>query len=349
MKSKNYYNYQKLNYVKYFFSRKQLILSYMPITISLVSTSKCPLKCLMCATHSPLIPKDYKWIQDTENDMSFEVFKKAANMFKEAINLQIIGAGEPLLNKDFYEIVEYGAKKMKFKVKTFSDGITLAANIDKLLKSSLDGITISINSPNVEDYLRLAGNTKEIYNTIVKDTKKLIEERNRRNSKLKVKVSFIVDKINYKLIPDMIKMGTEYFNADTIFLVNFLPVPYKGFTFEERTLSTKDSEILNFINKIKANLTNEERKIVSFPKIVNLKSPKRCKSHFEQIRIDGDGNISSCSISLLKMNWGYKIFDYDNGMDAWNNEFFISMRKRFLSESIDDLYKPCKTCPENFY
>ena len=110
--------HQKLNYLNYLYSKKGKILRFQPITISIVPTGRCTLNCDMCPTHSKKIPDDYHHVQKPTRDMSFDTFKKVVDKFNKALNVQIIGSGEPLLNKDFFKMVEYAADKKHMKVKS---------------------------------------------------------------------------------------------------------------------------------------------------------------------------------------------------------------------------------------
>jgi len=59
---------QKWNYIKYGFSKKSEVLSYDPVTISIVGTTRCTLSCDMCPTHSALVPRDYPHTQKNVKD-----------------------------------------------------------------------------------------------------------------------------------------------------------------------------------------------------------------------------------------------------------------------------------------
>lgn len=332
---------QKINYIKYLFSPKKVILNYDPITISIVPTGRCTLSCDMCPTHSKIIPNSYPYIQEPVKDMDIQTFKQIIDRFHKALNVHIIGSGEPMLNKDFFDMVDYAYSK-KMKVKTFSNGTIIDENIDKIVNSKLDGITISINSYNSEDYHRMTGNDKEWYEKIYNSTKRLVYYRNKVNSKVKIKLSFILDKINYIHIPDMINVGLDI-NADMIFLCNFLPSPYDGFKVEERTL-IKDEKVISTLKKFFNDLTPDLRKRILFPPVLDIDSEfNQCKTHFYQIRINGDGDVSSCSMMLLNMKNKGHFLD----KDVWNNEFFQEMRQRFIKNDRNILEEPCKVCIEN--
>lgn len=334
---------QKLNYARYIFSVKKESLAYKPVILSVVATGKCTLSCDMCPTHSEIIPKDYKYIQKTTGDITFETFKKVVDRFPKAMTVSIIGSGEPLLNPDFFKIVEYAAKKYKMTVKTFTNGTKLKENIKKLINSPLDGITVSLNSHNGQDYKRLTGMDEAVYPNICDATKELISARNAASSPLKVKVSFIVDRENYVNINDMIEKA-GLLGADTIFLCNFLPSPYKGFTPEERAIFFDDNDIRSYLETCKKNLSAELIKKVKWPLLISKSSSGfKCDCHFSQLRVDGEGNIGSCSMMLLNMDGNGNIDD----PEVWNNDFFKKMRRNFMSGDVKKLDEQCIYCPDN--
>lgn len=333
---------QKKNYLTYILSRPSEVLKYKPLTISVVGTARCTLECDMCPTHSRLVPEDYEFSQKPSKDISLETFKKVLDTFSEALNVHIIGAGEPLLNKDFFEMVHYAAKR-HMTVKTFSNGTTIPENISRILEAPLDGITISLNGHNREEYRRMTGGACEIYDKIFDGVKTLISERDRTNSKVKIKLSFIIDTVNYKSLEDMIRAGMGL-GADTIFLCNFLPCPYPGLSADERMIFLKNKGAIDFIKDVYDNLDNETKRKVSFPDAVDIGiKDNKCDTHFTQIRVDGEGRVSSCSVMLLNMEGS----GYYYQPDVWNNTFFRETRRAFLKNNRDLLKDPCRICPEN--
>jgi len=335
---------QKFNYIKFLMSRKDNIhLSYDPITISAVATGRCNFSCNMCPTHSKIIPDDYPFIQETKKDMPIDLFKDVVNKFNKALYVHIIGSGEPLLNKDLFKMVNYAVKIKNMRVKTFSNGVAIRDNIGQIIESALDGITISINGHNSNEFARLTGMDEKWFPIIYDGVKNLVKERNKIKSKVKVKLSFIIDQENYVYIPEMVKTA-EDLNVDNFFLCNFLPNPYDGFRAEERSIIVNNKLVVDFINKYISTLSDDIKKKITFPVLLNIKGKeKKCRVHFSQIRVDGEGNVSSCSMMMLNMlNHGHF---YDN--DVWNNEFFQDMRSRFLAANDEKLNAPCKVCTIN--
>ncbi|MCQ9207438.1 MAG: radical SAM protein [Omnitrophica bacterium] len=334
---------QKANYLRYMLASKEEKLSYKPIVLSIVATGRCTLSCRMCPTHSEVIQDGYLHAQNPVKDMSFETFKKVTDSFPEAITVSIIGSGEPLLNKDFFRMVDYAAKTHKMLVKTFTNGTTLEKNIERILNSSLEGITISLNAHNAREYARLTGMKEDVFNDICSALKNLISRKNARKSPLKIKASFIIDRENYVRMNEMINLAAN-FGVDTIFLCNFLPSPYDGFRVKEKTLFHEDEKIRDFIGRSKEKISPLLRKKVRWPVLISKSATAfKCSSHFSQLRVDGDGNIGSCSMMLLNMSANGKIDE----QDVWNNAFFRKMRRNFLTGKRDRIEKQCLACPDN--
>ena len=332
---------QRLNYFKYKFSKKGEALNYDPVTISVVATTKCTLSCDMCPTHSTMVPRDYPYLQRNAKDIDFEMFKEIIDKFDKALEVHIIGSGEPLLNKDFFRMVDYAATK-RMKVKTFSNGTTIERNIGRILDSKLDGITISLNGHSPGEFRRMTGMDERIFGQICATTKMLIEMKNRRGSKIKVKASFIIDRYNYKFIPEMISLSLKL-GIDHIFFCNFLPSPYDGLRAHERVMMAED-KVIDELNSIFKSYPFSIRRKITPPTLVDEKMDRnQCATHFSQVRFDGDGNISSCSMMLLDMSGNGNYRDED----LWNNDFFRRMRRAFLSKGDERLPAPCRVCPDN--
>lgn len=332
---------QKANFIKYLLSRRGEVLSYDPVTISIVATSRCTLSCDMCPTHSNRVPSDYMYAQQAVKDMDLASFREIIDRFGKATTVHIIGSGEPLLNKDFFAMVDYAASK-KMVVKTFSNGTTILDNIDNIINSKLDGITISINGHDSGEFARMTGMDEAIYNTIYRAVEVLVRRKNEASSPIRVKLSFIIDRYNYKSVPEMIAAGSTL-GVDHMFFCNFLSAPFDGLRADERALMDEGG-IREEILAMFASCPPEVRKKLTPPVLIDpADRGNRCATHFSQIRFDGDGNVSSCSMMLLNMagHGSYK----DEGV--WNNVFFRDMRRRFLSPDPGLVPEPCRSCPDN--
>jgi MoaA/NifB/PqqE/SkfB family radical SAM enzyme len=295
---------------------------------------------VFCPTHSTLIPKNYEHRQQTTEDMSFDLFKYTIDRFNKAVSVTITGVGEALLNKDFFKMLKYAGEEKHMKVSTISNGVIIGDYIEELASSSLSNIQISLNSHTQEYFEEFTGNNREMFNRAYENVGKLVDYRDQVKSKLKICLSFVVDKTNWRLIPEFIKVG-EKLKVDKIILQNMLSAPFKGFTMEERTLESKDREVVDFLCSV---IPDHKKNKVQLPVLLNSNETRTCcRSYFETLRVDGAGNYSSCARMMLNMEGNGKVTD----KEVWNSLFFRQARRKFLKNKIENLPKPCQVCYSN--
>ena len=164
------------------FSKETILVRYKPLRLGIFATGKCNLACSMCLTHSPLIP-DNPFKYQGSKDMDLPTFKDILNKFQAALHVSIIGNGEPLLNKDIFEIIRH-AKKRKKIVTLFSNGFILDQYLDQLLEHEIDYINISLNAIDETQYQRITGHDPSIFFKCKDNLKKLCVEKARQNKKM---------------------------------------------------------------------------------------------------------------------------------------------------------------------
>lgn len=328
---------QILNLIHMQLSRKKPIVSWKPTHISICTTDRCNLSCKMCPTHSKSIPKDYVHSHRRTPDMSLDLFRYVLDLFPRAIRAVLIGTGEPLLNPNFFNMVEECVKR-KMIANTCSNGFGINRYKDSILSSGLEKIIISVNGHTGEEFHRMTGNSEEIYPIILRNVKELVKERNKRNSKLKIELSFIVDSFNFRFMDQMIQLG-DNLGAELVSLIPFLPLPYPGYTPEERCLLADNQEVIRKLCRL---MPIKFRCDVEYPFLLSnsLKNRKVCRWPFSQLRVDGEGNIGGCGVALLNTRGNGKVYD----KDPWNNRYFRDLRNRHLN---GDLFWPCRFCTES--
>jgi len=329
---------QAINYLKFKYFSKSPVLRYGPIELSIQTTNRCTFQCDMCQTHSPKIPKNIYHYQGGK-DIDLQTFKQFVDKFKNALSVSLIGTGEPLLNKDFFEMINYAAFKRKMSVVTVSNGSIMGNKINDILNSGLYSIEISLNGHNAEEFNRMTGQPKERFLVIHKNIQRLIIKRDKRGSKLRVSLSFILDQQNYKNIFQMMKIAKKL-GVDEVSFHNFLPSPVPGFTARERSLYSDNLNAITALKKLKEK--NYKIKI-NFPRLLDKeRKEKYCRDYFTVLRVDGKGDIGGCTGQLLNLAGNGKFYDEN----VWNNSHFRERRKLFLNPNVLDL-APCQNCPCN--
>ncbi len=141
-KRKNRYNLLKA------YLRGDTVLSGLPLSIILSSTSRCNLKCPMCP----------RAISEFANvDIDFELFKKIVDEGKELFEFVIPqGGGEPLLNPQLVDMVKY-CKNLGIRVGFSTNATVLTEDVSrKLIEAGLDYIIFAFDgaTPEVYEYYR---------------------------------------------------------------------------------------------------------------------------------------------------------------------------------------------------
>lgn len=323
-------------------ARKQLIpkariVSWQPTHISISSTDRCNFRCDMCPTNSTKVPKSYVHRHREAPDMSLDLFRFVLDRYPNAIRVFLIGTGEPLLSHNFFDMVRECVKR-RMIVNTYSNGYALNGHIHDIVCSGLERLCVSVNGHTEKEFHRMTGNSEAYYSRILRNVEELVRARNKKNSMLEIELSFIVDSYNYRHMEKMIEVG-ENLGVDIVSLTQFLPLPYPGFTPEERCLYADDPDVKKELSRL---ISKKYRCDVIFPYLLRNFTDKRtvCRWPFSMLRVDGGGNIGGCGVALLNTHGNGKVYD----KDPWNNQYFRDLRRRHLQ---GDLFWPCKFCIES--
>src|SRR5439155_7117998 len=142
---------QRANFLVHRFAPRTKWAAHQPVTISIIATSRCNLACEMCPTHSKKVPRSFEHLQEQTGDMTIGMFRQITQRFPFATTVNFIGSGEPLMIEDFYQIVEHSVVS-KMVIKSFSNGILVGEHAERLARSPLEGMNVSINTHDAADF-----------------------------------------------------------------------------------------------------------------------------------------------------------------------------------------------------
>ena len=149
-----------------FLCQRITMLERFPSSIGFEMTTKCNLKCRMCAR------QDMEYIEP--KDLDFYIIEKVvdevSSLGKKKILFNLAGLSEPLLYPRLPEAVKYIKERMpQATVKTITNGILLRGELAvQLIQNGLDFITISLNAGSRESYKWLSG--ADMYDVVVENT-----------------------------------------------------------------------------------------------------------------------------------------------------------------------------------
>ncbi len=146
-----------------------LVTRSSPTLMTIESSSKCNLRCVMCP-HSIGAVNRPRFLDD-------DIAKKLEVVIRQSSALQLHGIGEPLLSPSFWKFLDLVAVETDASVN--SNFVVLTdENISKLLSSNLKMINVSLDAARQETYLKIRGQPLD---KTVENIRKLIAERNSRH------------------------------------------------------------------------------------------------------------------------------------------------------------------------
>lgn len=128
--------------------------SRTPAVLNLEPTTRCNFNCWYCIGRKM-----------EQEDIDFDGFVRALENFPSMVVLALVGEGEPLLHKRFFDMVRM-AKEKGIRVATISNGSTFSESVvRKICESGVDYISISIDSTDPRTFAdsRLDGDLVKVW------------------------------------------------------------------------------------------------------------------------------------------------------------------------------------------
>ncbi len=291
-----------------------------PLTLMIEPTNTCNLKCPLCPTGAGLIKRE-------KGFLTFTNFKKVIDEAGDyIIHLRLWNWGEPLLNKNIFEMISY-AKQKKIIVNLSTNSSFLTKEIvTRLINSGLDELIVSLDGACEETYqkYRKGGDFKKVVDSI----RFLADEKKRLNKKTpSVKLQFIIMKHNEHEIEKMKSlakiMGIDELSFKTAGIMDYF--------------STEDIKKYLPCKKEYSRYTINNGRVISKKRVNNW-----CDSLWEEIIVNWDGSVVPCCFDMNNLFVLGNAFS-DKIKDIWNNKKYISFRKTVLKNKKS--ISLCKDCP----
>lgn len=162
-----------------------------PKVIAIEPSSFCNLNCAFCIT------KELKvWEHRRKNFLSFDEFKRVVDNTKHfCYRMDFAFCGEPLMNPEIYKMFKYASDR-GILTSLFTNATFLTEeNIEKILDSGLHRIFTAFESFDKNVYEKTKVGAK--YDVTMKNIKKLISQKKKRESKLpEIIIRMVVTKKN---------------------------------------------------------------------------------------------------------------------------------------------------------
>jgi len=161
----------------------------MPASIAIEPINHCNLSCPECPTGNGSMIRN-----KTRIDLNMH-HRLIDELGKKLYSIIYYFQGEPFLNTDLFEMIDYAATKNIYTITSTNGHYLNAANSEKIIKSGLDKLIVSLDGINQETYslYRKNGN----FNKVIEGLKTIVETKKRLKSKSpKIVLQFLVLKTN---------------------------------------------------------------------------------------------------------------------------------------------------------
>ena len=176
------------------------VVGTLPRSLYLEATNRCDSKCRTCIrTFATLEPPA---------DLSLAQVQAIVEQFPILDRVVLHGIGEPLLNRELFEIVAY-LKTRVTSVLFNSDAIGLtAARARRLIESGLDEFRVSMDAATAESYRRLRGVDR--FARVVENVARLVAlERTLERATPRVSLWFTASRANIEELPAFVQLAGD--------------------------------------------------------------------------------------------------------------------------------------------
>jgi len=265
-------------------------------------SSLCNARCFFCPNRFMKRPKGIM------SDMVFDaIVRKIRTEGIKPTFFNLTGTGEPLIDKNLFTKIKILKKEFPNSYIFFPTNLSLANKsiIDQIVDSKLDLIVVSLNASDPVGYEKIMGLK---YANTINNLNQLIKIRNKKRSKLKIQINVAANKDNADSLRSFIKK------------------------WDERV----DDISINWIHSWGGVIEDESiRKNISI-----YRYP--CKSLFNQVVIQSNGNIPLCCIDYEGSYVNGNVLK-DSILASFYSRNMEKIRNKHLSGRVADI-KMCRNC-----
>ena len=326
-------------------ARRPAVVPSPPRSLYLETTNRCDSKCQTCIrTFQSLEPPA---------DLTLVQVKAIAEQFPVLERVVLHGIGEPLLNREIFEIVAY-LKSRAATVLFNSDAISLTpGRALKLIDSGLDEYRVSMDAATPETYRRIRG--VDQFERVVANVGRLVElEQESGRVAPRVSLWFTASRVNLAELPAFVRLAASLGVAE---------VYVQRLVFNELGLATAENALHGRLRQREQELLTRAEDLARGLGLVvhasglttplaslNGHAPSArpwagCQRPWTLAYVTANGNVLPCCISpWVARDYQALILGHafaEPFADIWNGERYRRFRDDFESERPPD---PCRGC-----
>lgn len=296
------------------FSWRSEYIALKPVFAQIEPTTRCNLRCRMCIAMA---------LNDSaRHDLSYKDFVTIIDRLPSALVIKIQGNGEPFLHPDIFRMISY-AQSRGIGVFTCTNGTLLdEKTMERILKSGLFELGVSIESTKKELYEDIRRGTK--FDTFTANISRFITMRKKINPRMAVTLYVTLMNYNFPEIEDFIKFGVDYGFDGIYFQMIEATAEYKMFYTDQ------------FNSSLIPDQSTEKQFIRSYAKIASgYGIPVRflygCSWPWTRLYINVDGIVLPCCVLTDVSRYGSGNILTDTLASIWNKPSYRELRKKLVS------------------
>ena len=307
--------------------------SYLPYRVTIEPTARCNLRCSMCQLTT--------WDRNP-HDLTLEQFRKILDGFPTLLAIKLHGIGEPLLNKEFFAMVEEAASR-GITVDTVTNGTALTdGNCRRLLDCGLGTIFVSIDGSTPETFERIRVGAK--FAKVIEGSRRLIDMRgDGRHPGIHFWTTAQVDNIHE--LPDIVRLAKDV-GVDSLHVNHDLV--YWG--QDEWQAKLEAQSLLGSQSNNGEALIQQARAVakeLGLPFVVytggkfSWDEGRLCHWPWSSAFVSSEGYVVPCGVigNQDVLNFGNMLTE--NIQDIWNGKGYQDFRRQMKRGDIPDVCKGC--------
>lgn len=310
--------------------KEPLVMSSIPLILQIEPTTFCNLECSMCI--NPVINRN-------KRHMRLDEFKKIIDNLPFLRKISLVGAGEPLLNPELFNMISY-AKSKNISIGFATNGMLLnEETCKKIIDANLDWVNISIDST---DKKRYEGTRKGAsFELLLENIKKIVRLKG-KNTLPEISLWFVVMKDNWKELPSLISLAK---NAGVKHVSAQLQHDWGNKGLKEAISGYASADFYAGLRRIlQETKTEAKQKGIDFNyvNIPDISRRRSCKWPWKSCYITAEGFLTPCCIRGSNpdtINFG-NIFETPFG-EIWNNTAYQVFRGKLKSKVPPEVCLGC--------
>lgn len=314
--------------------RYNCMCSYLPIKMDYEVSSRCNFRCTMCLIN--------ELGNNRPENMSFENFKKSIDMQQGLIEVKLQGLGEPLLNNDFFQMVDYAvSRQIWVRTTTNASLLHINDNYKKMIDSKIGEIQVSIDGATKQTFekIRLGSNFEQI----VENCRLMNEYAELKGEQWRTSCWMLVQKENVHEVEDLLELAAK---------MKFTRLTY---SISMSDWGKENWEEINRQKEVIGIFTDEfAQKLIDRGNELGItvtfwdgkdkyqyddKKDKLCAWLFGRAYISSDMRIIPCCVICDSKT--YDLGDANDFLNEWNGKLYQRIRQQHLDGIIP---KICQNC-----